>query len=297
MPKSNLSRKDRLISFILRMKFSVVVTLTGLVLGVGGALYRVAPTSYIAWFLVVSTLIIVSLYVAHLLVSRNELRERAEYNRQLLQRYSAEINERMTSFWQVESWNKKIVIHDNGDVTETSIVEATAAGRELSFFRLWTSTGQLQPLTYAARSGVHVQARGPMLANGRGGVERDVTWSWVSNGKLEVVAHFSSPVPVDERFVLIFEIFWPCKCERFVKRLQRDEFAFFVSNHLPKFEYTIELPKGKDALFDAIGFDPDRNPRASLARQHGETDGIVRIMLSYIDVVEKSRIGMSLQLK
>ena len=136
-----------------------------------------------------------------------------------------------------------------------------------------------------------------MLTNGRGGVERDVTWSWVSNGKLEVVAHFSSPVPVDERFVLIFEIFWPCKCERFVKRLQRDEFAFFVSNHLPKFEYTIELPKGKDALFDAIGFDPDRNPRASLARQHGETDGIVRIMLSYIDVVEKSRIGMSLQLK
>ena len=109
------------------MKFSVVATLTGLVLGVGGALYRVAPTSYIAWFLVVSTLIIVSLYVAHLLVSRNELRERAEYNRQLLQRYSAEINERMTSFWRVESWNKKIVIHDNGDVTETSIVEATAA--------------------------------------------------------------------------------------------------------------------------------------------------------------------------
>jgi hypothetical protein len=297
MAKSNLSRRDRLISLILRLKFSVIATLTGLVLGVGGALHRVVPNGLLAWFLVGSAVIISALYVSHLLVSRNELRDREEYNQKLLRRYSHEINDRMGSFWRVDSWSKKLVIHSNGDVTETSIVEATAVGRELTFFRLWSSAGDRQPITYAARAGVHVEARGPMLANERGGVERDVTWSWLTNGDLEVLAHFTSPVPMNEKFILIFDIFWPCKCERFIKRAQRDEFTFTVRNHLPRFDYTIELPKGKDVLFDAIGFDPEKNKQATLKRKPGETDGIVRVALSHLNVKGKSRIGVSLQLK
>ncbi|MEV4148682.1 hypothetical protein AB0J40_33840 [Amycolatopsis sp. NPDC049691] len=284
-------------SFFLHLNLRALLTIVTVVLGLGGATYPLIPKGMILWFLISVIAAFFILYLIHLVVSRNELQERASYNQELLQRYTDAIIERLNSFWRVHSWDKSVVILPNGDAKETTVVEASAVGQDLTFYRVWAGAGRRQPMTYAAKSRTQVHVRGPILADGSGGVERDVTYSWMRNGQLEILVHFASPIKANQRFALVFDVFWPSKCERFMKRGQPDEFKFKVTHQLEKFKYAVEMPPGCDVLYDAIGFDMGSNKDSAIRREFDEKKNVSKVVVELGNLGENENVGMTLQLK
>ncbi|MEV5719366.1 hypothetical protein AB0L41_36240 [Amycolatopsis mediterranei] len=281
--------------YILSLGFKGIFGAFVALLTIGAAAYPLFGSDFVVWYLVSTVSAGIIFCTIYIIATRRELQKRARYTQALLQKYSSAIVERLNSFWKVRSIRKTVTIQANGDVHECTTIVASPVGQELTFYRMWVGTGPRQQQRYTARKQVKVQVRGPVI-NGARGISRDVTKTWLDDGRLEILVLFPAAIPPKQRFSLIFDVYWPGKCERLVKDKQPDEFTFTVSHYLERFDYTVILPKGKEFLYEPIGF-KSPSPNIKLSPKFNKDEDQSRIRLRANRVKGVVCIGMLLQLK
>jgi len=199
--------------------------------------------------------------LSHALISRSRLREKSKRERELFQKYIEEIGHRAGSFWRMKEIDKRLTIDENGDAVDHIKIKAEAVGRELSFFRFHVSSGWEQPLRQ--RKKVCVYSSSP-VDGALGGVEHEVTTSWLTASRIEILVHFHSDVPADHEFVVVLAISWPGKCKPLIKDGRMEAFKINFSGSIDLVDYVVVLPSELDVLCQPIGFTGDDNGNLSL---------------------------------
>jgi hypothetical protein len=281
--------------YILSLGFKGIFGVFVALLTIGAATYPLFGSDFVGWYLVSTVSAGVVFCTTYIIATRWELQKRARYTQELLQKYSSAIVERLNSFWKVRSVRKTVTIQANGDVHECTTIVASPVGQGLTFYRMWVGAGPRQQQRYAARKQVEVQVRGPVIKGGRG-ISRDVTKTWLDDGRLEILVLFPAAIPPKQRFSLVFDVYWPGKCERLVKDKQPDEFTYTISHYLERFDYTVILPKGVEVLYEPVGFNSS-NPNIRLSPKFSKGKDQHRIRLRANQIKGVICIGMLLQMK
>jgi len=177
--------------------------------------------------------------LSHALISRSRLREKSKRERELFQKYIEEIGHRAGSFWRMKEIDKRLTIDENGDAVDHIKIKAEAVGRELSFFRFHVSSGWEQPLRQ--RKKVCVYSSSP-VDGALGGVEHEVTTSWLTASRIEILVHFHSDVPADHEFVVVLAISWPGKCKPLIKDGRMEAFKINFSGSIDLVDYVVVFP-------------------------------------------------------
>jgi len=190
-----------------------------------------------------------------------------------------------------------LTIDENGDAVDHIKIKAEAVGRELSFFRFHVSSGWEQPLRQ--RKKVCVYSSSP-VDGALGGVEHEVTTSWLTASRIEILVHFHSDVPADHEFVVVLAISWPGKCKPLIKDGRMEAFKINFSGSIDLVDYVVVLPSelvelipDQDARGSVVGFyglvqdvtdlrDAHAKAEASEQRLRSITDNIPS-MIAYID--------------
>ncbi|QXV60987.1 hypothetical protein [Amycolatopsis sp. TNS106] len=207
-------------------------------------------TTLISYIAAVSFLSLAGM-LGQTLVSRSRLREKNRRDRELFERYIDEISKRAQFYWKMTELKKTLEIDSNGDTHDLVAVKAIAVDQELTFFRLHVGCGWKQPVRQ--RRKVVVRSCSP-ISEGVGGVDHEVTTSWLTQEKLEVLVHFHSPVPAGEEFVVLLSIAWPGKCRPFMRDFKADHFMVNFQAPIGRVEYTLKFPPGFEARCQPVGF-------------------------------------------
>jgi hypothetical protein len=144
------------------------------------------------------------------------------------------------------------------------------------------------------RRNVKVSVRN-LLVGDAPGTSPEVTFSWVVDGKIDMVIHFSSPSRIGSeiRFVVILD--WPGKCAPLMNEIT-DEFVFrFLQQQVEYVRYKIVLPAGHEAYYEPIGFeggDPNFQVDATVS-----DDGRSQYTFQGFSLPAGKRAGVKLELK
>ncbi|MFI9384405.1 hypothetical protein [Kutzneria sp. NPDC052558] len=195
-------------------------------------------------------------------------------------------------YWRVVTWRQRMTVEGNGD-TRSFIAIRVASDRDgLPFFRLKLGPGWNQPKRY--RDKVIAKARVTEAAGHREVHAVERTW-WREDGVLEVWAHFRRPLAFGDEVAVFVDVQWPGRCRPLTVDRLPDDFCVTVGPPMAELEYVVELPAGKTAYFDPIGF-ADDDERVALAVRPG-ADGRTEVRLTGRDLAEGQRVGMRLELK
>ena len=194
--------------------------------------------------LAAAILVILSLMLI-LLRDRKTLKREIYWRDELLIRYCDLLYDQSQSVALVKDWNQVVTIERSGDVRELITIRAVAL-QELYFLRIRADAKWDQPRRYRRR--VRVDFRSINSAGDRG-PSWHVMRSWLSDGRLEMLAHLHSPIPKGTAIQVEVEREWPGKSTPLVKEGISDYFGFFFSNAL-RIEhgtYVVVLPEGVGA--------------------------------------------------
>ena len=227
-----------------------------------------------------------------MLISRcTGLRHRVDRCQALLTHYCDLIYDQSDYLWRVDRWEESIKVAKNGDVTGSILVQALTESDELHFCRLRIGANWPQPEKYRRR--VRVTASS-IEVDGAGGTRWDQTLNWLSDGRLEVLAHFrSAPPKKGDELTLRLEFEWPGKAAPLMRFGEPDEFVMTMGRPLAYFSYEVELPADVKVRYDAVGLKRGIDC-FELSRPAGEPP-VVRLVAR--DIEADRRIGMRLDLK
>ncbi|MBP2323191.1 hypothetical protein JOF56_003576 [Kibdelosporangium banguiense] len=227
-----------------------------------------------------------------LLADRRSLHGQLNLHKRLVSRYSKQVDE-LSPRYQVLSWEQVAhVANSSGDTKEVVTIRARVLRPDMWVVRLVFSCGWSQPARY--RRGVTVNVRN-LLVTDVLGTSPDVTFSWVADGKIDAMIHFSTPPVVgsEVRFIVLLD--WPRKCAPLMNGIT-DQFSFtFFQQQVEKVSYKIVLPAGQEAYWEPVGFESG-DPNFSVDVAVGD-DGRGQYFFQGLNLPVRHTAGIKLQLK
>ncbi|MFC0548216.1 hypothetical protein [Kutzneria chonburiensis] len=212
--------------------------------------------------------------------------------KRLIAQYCDIMMETRASYYKVVEWKQVMTVKSNGDLHSSITLRSVAVCEDLRFFRFRTGPAWGQPVKH--RKGVTVQVRS-VISGEIGGTRRDVTTTWLNDGRMEVLVHFYAPVPRGSEFDVVMEFFWPQRARPLIVDRVPDNYTVMLTYPVPRLRYSITLPPGVRAFYDPIGFD--------LTEQAftlgSSTDGMdqMEIQLVSQNMPFRDRIGMRLDVR
>jgi hypothetical protein len=227
-----------------------------------------------------------------LMADRRSMRAELQLHKRLVSRYGKFVD-RLNPTYEVLSWEQVAYIaNSRGDTKEYVTIRAKVLSDEMLLIRLLFGCGWEQPAKH--RRNVSVSVRN-LLVDEAPGTSPDVTFSWVSDGKIDMMIHFSAPPRQGSeiRFIVIMD--WPGKCAPLMNE-GTDEFAFWFNQQQVEYvSYKIVLPAGHEAYYEPIGFEPsDPNFRIDATVSD---EGRSQYVFQGFSLPMLMRAGLKLQLK
>jgi hypothetical protein len=272
--------------------FAVVRGLLGL-LSFGGLLGALLGSTAVKAGVIVAVLLVLLAMTQLLLADRLGMARQLAKHKRLVSRYGKVVDE-LNPTYEVLSWDQTAyILNSRGDTEEYVTVRVKALRGDMRLIRLFFGCGWEQAAKY--RRGVRIRVRSLHVGDSPG-TSRDVTHSWVADGKAGVMIHFAGPPPEggEVRFMVTME--WPGKCLPLMSG-DTDDFTFcFPQQSVGHVSYKIVLPSGYDAYHESIGFD-EGDARFQLDVRTGEDDGRRRYLFQAGPLPVGLRAGVSLELK
>lgn len=269
----------------------VAGAITGL-LTFGGMVSALFGSSEIkASAIIVSIAGIFGLFVL-LVQSRQNANHFHHHEKQLLSRYCDIIVEQLDPAWRILFWEQVDVLESNGDTRETITIHARVDSKELHFFRLrFGSLGE--PMPDRLRKQVVVNVRN-VIIDGVGGTRFDTTTHWMSDSRIEVLAHLDTPAQNGSEARFFLDVQWPEKSARLVKHRLPDVFQIHFSKVIEFGRYIVVLPPGEDAYFTPVGFANGENG-CSIYKWLNSSNRM-EVSFTVRNVEPDQRVGMRLDL-
>lgn len=262
------------------------------ILAVGGILSALLGQPGIRAAAVIAVIVAVLGLFILLVANKLEWRRRTELHRRLLLHYCNVLHERCNFTWSVTDWRQVVTIEANGDAHEKITFTAVSDCDALDFITFWEGPNWEEwPEKHRRKTDVRVRS---VELNGEGGSRFDVTFYWLSRGRLKVTVHLSEPAPRGTEIHLDAEFTWPAKCLPFVQGAPEQ----FVRKFAPgpeHLEYTVILPPGCNSYFDGVGLKSGTD-RYSIQRRTNSS-GREEISLMADGVATGTRVGMKLDIK
>ncbi len=205
----------------------------------------------------VGAFVVVAVFVVSvillLLADRRGLHREHETDRELLARYcDFVIDNSSDPLFAIKAWTQTVYVDRNGDVREVLTITATALRERVYFLRLTAKSKWDQPEKF--RRKVKIVARG-LTVNGQSGPRWNVTTTWNSVQKITSILHLHEPVKGGEEIILEVVRTWPAKCRPLMREHAAENFSLRTTSllHVEHVEYRVVLPRGFDAVYEAIG--------------------------------------------
>lgn len=261
------------------------------ILAFGGILSALlGNTSIKAGSIVAVILGLLGLYIL-LIANRVEWRRRTELHRRLLAHYCDVLKERNHHSWRIIRWEQFTDIKDNGDASDTTTATAVVECDYLDFFSIRTGSGRVH--SERERRKVKIRLR-TLEVDGVGGTRWDATSNWITDSRLEVVAHFKVPPKQGDELTMVIDQHWPKKSATLVKDNEPDEFAVEFRRPISYLSYTIALPPGRETFVDPIGLVRGKHDYSLVTTTRL---GRVEVTLTARDIPGDLRVGLRLDLK
>jgi hypothetical protein len=271
---------------------AVVRGILGL-LSFGGLLGALLGSSAVKAGVIVAVLLVLLGMTQLLLADRRNMTRQLAMHKRLVSHYGKVVDQ-LNPTYQVVSWDQTAhILNSRGDTHEYVTIGLRALRSDMRLSRLVFGCGWAQPTKY--RRGVRIRVRNLHVGDSPG-TSRDVTHSWVADGKANVMIHFAGPPPAggEVRFTVTMD--WPGKCSPLMSG-DTDDFTFCFPQHsVERVSYKIVLPPGYDAYHEPIGFDRC-DARFRLDATTGEDDGRRRYFFQAGPLPAGLRAGVSLELK
>lgn len=227
-----------------------------------------------------------------LLADRRSLHGKYETHKRLVSHYCGFISKELNTAPQIASWEQVTAIDKHGNTKESVIIRAKTLYDSMQFFRLTFGACWDQP--QRLRRKVRVNVRSLSVA-GVPGTTLVASSSWGTNGKLELVIHFHTPLRGGSEIRLVIDWYWPGKCLPLI-RGEPDEFVFMQSRQpLGLGRSKIILPAGSDAYFEPIGFTEDQE--GFQIERMVDAHGQVQFLFECHQLDVHHRAGIRLELK
>ncbi|MFI9381194.1 hypothetical protein [Kutzneria sp. NPDC052558] len=221
------------------------------ILSLGGLLSGLLGSPMIKAAAVVAVLLgILGLFIL-LVAAKAEAHRVSEQDRRLLQHYCDQLKKRHRHAWTITEWDHLVVLSENGDSYERVACTAIVACNLLDFFSFWERVSW-RGWPERLRRKVTIDVRSAEVGH-EGGTRSDVTSSWMPDGSIEVLVHFSEPAVRGSEISMLFEMRWPQKSAPFMKRVEADEFVRKFVKVLPVMRYVIVLPAGYRPRYEVVG--------------------------------------------
>lgn len=262
------------------------------ILAFGGLLSALFGATTIKSGVIVAVIVgILGLYIL-LIASLIELRRSNDLNQQLLSHYLDILRERQNPSWRITHWEQFSDINANGDSNDATRVAAVVESEHLDFFSIRTGSGRKH--TARERRKISILLR-TMEVGGIGGSRFKATSNWISDSRLEVLAHFKDRPRRGDAITMVITQDWPRKSATLVRDNEPDEFTFEFRHPISYLKHTIALPAGRDPFIDLIGLVHGKHEYS--LESHTNNFGRVEVTLTAYDIPEDLRVGMRLDLK
>ncbi|MEV4317460.1 hypothetical protein [Actinocrispum sp. NPDC049592] len=242
--------------------------------------------------LIAVTLVMLSLMLL-LFADRANLKREAVRYRRLLTRYCDFVATPPRPTVRVQSWDQTLVLQENGDATCTIAITAVVLKKELYFLQLRFGSGWEQPERQRKR--VRLTIRNLLIAGTRG-TSWEITTTWLSASRLDVLAHFHEPVRQGSELRFEVEWSWPGQCVPLMRERRPDEYIFKFSKLWPleRATYAVILPAGLDAYHEPVGF---AEPNGDFSIDASDDGDRRKFSFTGCNFPPRKRIGMRLELK
>ncbi|MEO6083820.1 MAG: hypothetical protein ABIQ18_12030 [Umezawaea sp.] len=288
-------------SFVLWLQDSVVqVGLIGIIEGVLGILAFAGLLSALlgsvaikAAALVLAGLGTLGLFIV-LVADRAEGHHRSRLESRLIHRYCRDVTRRIGHAWSVVEWDAITVIGANGDSRQTINCTAVVECEWLDFFSFWDGPNW-DGWPERLRRKVKIDVRGPVVGQ-EGGTRPDVTWSWFSRNRVEVIAHFREAVKQGEVIGITAVLHWPSRCRPLVRGECAEDFIVSFPTALGLIRQTIVLPSNCEVFHEAVGLDRANGDGYTLTSRVNSS-GHCETVLEVRDIEGGRRVGLRLDLK
>ncbi|GAB3908416.1 hypothetical protein ACFQ1S_04570 [Kibdelosporangium lantanae] len=243
---------------------------------------------------VIVAVLLILLGVTQLLLrDRRGMARQLARHRRLVSRYGKVVDE-MNPTYEVLSWDQAAhILNSRGDTQESVAISVKVLRGDMRLIRLIFGCGWEQPAKY--RRGVRISVRN-LLVGDSPGTSREVTHSWVADGKADVMIHFAEAPPEGSEVRFMVTLDWPGKCSPLMNG-DTDDFTFrFLHQSVARVSYRIVLPPGYEAYNEPIGFEPG-DARFRLDTSTGEDDGRRRYLFRAAPLPVRLKAGVSLELK
>lgn len=237
-------------------------------------------------------IVLALIFALVLLRDRIALKQEAQTYRQLLARYCKFIADHPKIPYRIASWEELDVVAESGDTDGEVVVELVTVRKAIYFLQFKFRAGWQQPAKYWKKAKIDVHL---LQDNGDRVPDSEVTKTWDSDGRLDVIYHLHRPVPSGTKLRLQISWRWPGRSLPLMSR-KTDSFYFNFTKALPVdyASYVVVLPKGYDAHFSPIGFDASDRQFSLLTRKE---KGRNEFVFEGVDIPLNKRLGMMLQLK
>ena len=226
-----------------------------------------------------------------LLRDRRRMRLQLDEYTRIVKRYGDAITDHRKPAMRLERLDHVAVIDRNGDAREFIRMRVVALNKELHFIPHRAGAGWAQPASQLRK--VKVEVRG-LSVDGKPGTRWFLTEDW-QDGKLNLLAHLNTPVPMGSEVGLEIIRYWPGKCAPLMKLGEPDIFTYDYTRPIDYLSYKVVLPEGVDVYCDPIGFE-EGAPGFSLETTKN-MEGCTEVMLIATDVAVDQKIGMRLEVK
>ncbi|MFD9735468.1 hypothetical protein [Umezawaea sp. NPDC059074] len=243
--------------------------------------------------IVVAGLGVLGLFIV-LVVNRTEWHRRTELDRRLIRHYCGALRERYNHAWSVVEWDELTVISANGDTTHTISCEAVVECELLDFFSFWNGPNW-EGWPDRLRRKVKIKVRS-LTVGQEGGTRSDMTWSWISRNRVEVVTHLREPAKRGDTIGMAAELHWPARCLPLVRGDCADDFVLCFPTTIRFARHTVVMPIGRDVYFESIGLDRANGDDYELTSKINNA-GLCETMLEVRDIEGGRDVGMRLDLK
>ncbi len=225
-----------------------------------------------------------------LLADRRSLHSQLDTHKRLVSRYST-IIDKLKPTYQVIAWNQQALIGPGGDTAEVITVRARVLTCDLQVIRLGFGCGWDQPAQF--RRKVRLSVRNT-LVGGVPGTSLDRTCTWVRDGVLSVIIHFSTPPRLGTEISFTIEWKWPGKSRPLIDG-KPDDFTLAFVQPVQYARYEIALPPGQYAYYEPVGFHQRDDGFRTEAIRNG--DGQERYLFEAVDLPADHKAGIRLELK
>lgn len=257
------------------------MTLIGAVTGIlafGGTLSTIFGDTGLRAAAFVAVIVSALGVLTALATSRRQWKHRAEQDQRLLAHYCDILQSRF-NYWRIRDWDETVVVDNHGNAHQYIVVRVVVESEDLDFFRARLGCRWKQPVKYRKRVKVKVRS---LKVDGLGGTRLNTTTSWLYDGRLEILTHFSSSVEKNDQLNLAIEIDWPGKCQPLMTG-QPDEFVMQFTQHIERATWTIVLPAGTQVSVDPVGLRTGEDSFDVRKRVNSAGDSEVRLSAHAIE--------------